>query len=90
MLGVFKSPGPVRKRMHFDLIKMHPKIFFHKNVDFYIFHKNVDFYIFEPQKRKMNENYPETLLNFGPLRRSWLGQKFIQYYWYLSQKKTSL
>ena len=33
----FKSPGPVRKHMHFNLIKMHPKIFFTKNVDFYIF-----------------------------------------------------
>ena len=35
----------------------------------------------------MNENYPETLLNFGPLKCSRLGQKFIQYYWCLSQKK---
>ena len=73
-----KSPGPVHKHMHFDLIKMHPKIFFHKNVDFYIF---------ESQKYKRNENYPETLLNFGPLKCSRLGQKFIQYYWCLSQKK---
>ena len=47
MAGVFLS--------HLDqfvnLIKMHGKIFFTKNVDFYIF---------EPQKCKMNENYPET------------------------------
>ena len=42
MFGVFKSPGPVRKHMPFDLIKMHPKIFF--------FSKNVDFYVFESQK----------------------------------------
>ena len=55
----FKSPGPFCKHMHFNLIKMRPKIFFTKNVDFYIF---------ESQKCKMNENYPETLLNFGPLK----------------------
>ena len=37
--------------------------------------KNVDFYIFESQKCKMNENYPATLLNFGPLKCSWSGKK---------------
>ena len=62
MFGVFKSPGPVHKHMHFDLIKMHPKILFHK--------KNVDIYIFESIKCKMNENYPEILLNFGRLKCS--------------------
>ena len=35
----------------------------------------------------MNENYPKTLLNFGPLKCSRLGQKFIQYFWCLSQKE---
>ena len=66
MFGVFKSPGPVSKHSHFDLIKMHPKIFFSQ--------RNVDFYNFESEKCKMNEEYPETLLNFGPLKCSWLGQ----------------
>ena len=61
MFGVFKSPGPVRKHVHFDLIKNAPKN---------IFLKNVDFYVFEPLECKMNENYPETLLNFGPLKCS--------------------
>ena len=64
MFGVFKSPGPVRKHMHFDLLKCTQK---------YFFTKNVDFYIFEPQKCKIYENYPETLLIFGPLKCLWLG-----------------
>ena len=47
-VGVFKSPG----HLHFNLIKMHTKN---------CFTKNVDFYIFEPQKWQMNEKYPKHL-----------------------------
>ena len=78
MFCVFKSPGPVCKHMHFDLIKMHPKLFFSQ--------KNVDFYIFESQKCKMNENYPETLINFGPLNCSWLDQNIFNIFGALVRK----
>ena len=62
---VFLShPGLARAHLHFNLIKIHQKI---------IFTKNIDFYIFESQKCKMNENYPKTLINFAPLKCSYLG-----------------
>ena len=61
MIGVFfKSPGPFRKTHALRFDKIPPKNIFSQ--------KNVDFYIFESQNCKMNENYPETLLNFGPLK----------------------
>ena len=66
MFGVFKSPGPLRKHMHFDLIKMHPKIIFSQ--------KTLFFTILNPKNVKQMKNYPETLLNFCPLKCSWLGQ----------------
>ena len=62
MFGVFKLPGPVHKHLYFNMIKMHCKLFFTGNVDFYIF---------EPQECKMNENYPKILINFAPLKNSW-------------------
>ena len=57
MFGVFKYPGPVRKHLHFNLIR---------STENYVSTKNVDFYILEPQKCKMNENCPEILKNFAP------------------------
>ena len=65
MFGVFKSHEQGCKHLHFNFTKkMHPKI---------CFTRNDDFYIFEPKKCKMNENYSKTLLTYDPLKCSRLG-----------------
>ena len=39
-----------------------------------IFLKNDFFYIFEPQNREVIENYFKALLNFSPLKGTYLGK----------------
>ena len=76
MFGVFKSHGPVCKHLHLNLMKMHQ----------FFFTKNIDFYIFEPQKCKMNENYPQNTSKLWSIEMLMNKLKIIRYYCDLVRK----
>ena len=77
-LVFFQSPGLVHKHMQFDLIKMHPKIFFSQKTLIFTF-------LYPKMLNKWKLSWNTSKL--WPIEMLMIRSKFIQYYWCLSQKK---
>ena len=73
-LAFFKSPGPVCKHLHFNLIKMHQK---------YIFTKTCFFLFLNPQNEWILSRNTSKLWSSEMLM---IRLEFIQYNWCLCQK----